>query len=314
MAAKQDTIISTIERRRWRIAGQVQGVGFRPFVYRLAQRYRLSGFVRNDSQGVAIEAQGAVERLERFAKDLAGRPPARAVVDRVETQTTSRRDDEADFVILASESDTHPRAGLAVDTAVCTECLAEMSGLFGSSISIWVDHCTNCGPRYTIVHRVPYDRPNTTMAKFEMCGPCRSEYTNPSDRRFHAQPIACHGCGPRVDLVDPRGRAMAGDPIDHAASLLAQGKIVAIKGLGGFHLAVRADDSAAVARLRCLKGRDVKPLAVMCATVDNALDHVRASQPAIEALQSPPAPIVLASVGHRRPRWAMSPRRTTGWG
>lgn len=294
MGSKPDTNQGRTTRYRWQISGQVQGVGFRPFVYRLACRHGLLGFIHNDPRGVTLEAQGTVQCLDRFIADLVERRPPLAVIARVDCHEIMLRDDETGFTILASETKATPQTQVTVDTAVCEDCLNELLDPMDRHFCYGLINCTHCGPRYSILRRVPYDRANTTMTEFEMCVACRSEYTNPVDRRFHAQPIACHQCGPKVELVDASGREVDGDPIERAAVLLEQGKIIAIKGLGGFHLSVRADDEQAVARLRRLKRRDAKPFAVMCSTVRDALRHVRLSDRGIEALLSPAAPIVLA--------------------
>ncbi len=294
VASLPDANESCTARYRWRISGQVQGVGFRPFVYRLACSLGLSGFIHNDSHGVTLEAQGAVERLERFTTELMDQRPPLAVIARVRRREIGTHDNEDRFRILASATDAVLRAQVTVDTSVCMDCLDELSKPTDRRFGYGLINCTNCGPRYSILHRVPYDRANTTMAGFEMCDACRSEYTHSADRRFHAQPIACHDCGPKVELVDVCGRRINGNPVRRAAVLLEQGKIVAIKGLGGFHLAVRADDEQAVMRLRQLKQRNAKPFAVMCATVSEARRQVRLTRRAVESLLSPAAPIVLA--------------------
>ena len=194
-------------------------------------------------------------------------------------------------------------AAVTVDAALCEACLKELNNTQDRRYRYGLINCTDCGPRYTIIDRVPYDRPNTSMHTFKMCPACQEEYTEPSDRRYHAQPIACHDCGPVVELVDPRGKTLPGDPITSAAALLSAGKIVAVKGLGGFNLAVRADDHQAVMRLRRGKQRDRKPFAVMCRSVLDADRLVSLSDRAKSLLDSPAAPIVLAT---RRPEAAIA--------
>ena len=287
-----------IIRRKWEIRGQVQGVGFRPFVYRLAMRHHLSGFVRNDSQGVTIEAQGRVDGVELFAQDLITHHPSLARFEAVNTHEIPLDGGGDRFVIFDSLGGTDTAVtttSVTVDTVTCAECLTELLGPTDRRFRHGLINCTNCGPRYSIIRRVPYDRPNTTMASFPMCVACEREYRDVDNRRFHAQPIACHDCGARVDLVDVRGRTISnGEPIREAAARLQRGQIVAVKGIGGFHLATRADDDKAVARLRELKLRDAKPFAVMCATVDQARRLVHLGDQASEAMASEAGPIVLA--------------------
>ncbi len=299
-------------RRRWRILGQVQGVGFRPFVYRLAHQFELGGYVRNDARGVTVEAQGSAVQLKRFSRALDAERPPLALIDHVLVEELPpaagpcpvrfqiRESNDGAAAELADDSG---RAGVTVDSAVCSACLKEMSDPGDRCYRYGLTNCTDCGPRYTIIDRVPYDRRNTTMLGFPMCEDCRAEYTDPSDRRYHAQPIACHDCGPSVELVDPRGAPLPGDPITSCAALLAGSKIVAIKGLGGFHLAVRADDERAVARLRRGKRRDGKPFALMSRSVEVAGGLVRLGGQAASLLGSAAAPIVLAP---RRPGVAVA--------
>ncbi len=298
MASRSTLTCSDTTRRQWKIRGQVQGVGFRPFVYRLAMCHGLSGFVRNDGHGVTIEAQGAAVDIERFTLALKAEQPTlvrfrTAVV--CDIPPHGRWDS---FAILDSQgsTDTHRHdAQITVDTATCNDCLAELLDPTDRRFGYGLINCTNCGPRYSIVRRVPYDRLNTTMAPFGMCAACEGEYRDASDRRFHAQPIACHGCGPVVQLVDPHGRMISShEPIRETMARLQQGQIIAIKGLGGFHLSVRADDQEAVAKLRRLKQRDAKPFAVICGSLDQAQQLVQLSDRAAEAMASPAGPIVLA--------------------
>lgn len=285
-------------RRRWRIGGRVQGVGFRPFVYRLAADVRVTGFVVNDPAGVIIEAQGPESRLDEFAGRLLRERPALAEIGAVVCEALPPSAGEGEFVIRESYWEGDVAADVSVDTAVCQECLAEMLDPADRRYRYPLINCTNCGPRYSIIRRIPYDRPNTTMAGFGMCRECEGQYTDPRDRRFHAQPIACHRCGPQVQIVDPAGRTMPGRPIETAARLLVDGRIVAVKGLGGFHLAVRADREDAVRRLRAMKRRDAKPFALMCADLAQARQLAVISPAAERLMLSPVCPIVLAA---RRP-------------
>lgn len=288
-----------IGRWRWLITGQVQGVGFRPFVYRLASDLHLSGFVRNEPAGVTIEAQGDPAALLRFESALRDKhPPLASIRSIIRQSLESLSTHEHEFAITGSDSiATDGRSRLAdvtIDTAICPACVREILSPDNRRRGYGLTNCTDCGPRFSIVRRVPYDRCNTTMAPFEMCPACASEYTSPSDRRFHAQPIACHDCGPTVSLVDSRGQQIDDTPITAAAKMLADGKILAIKGLGGFHLSVRADDESAVARLRKLKKRDHKPFALMVRSIEAARELAQLSDVAAATMQSPACPIVLA--------------------
>ena len=268
---------STRERRRFRVRGVVQGVGFRPFVYRLAQRHRLAGFVLNDGDGVVVEAEGDATSLSAFAASLQIEAPPLARVEIVTTELLSPRGDEQ-FSIAPSP----PSPGATVvppDVATCGDCLRELFDPADRRYRYPFVNCTQCGPRFTIVRAVPYDRAATTMAGFTMCSDCRREYEDPADRRFHAEPIACPACGPRLSM-----------PIEEAVSLLRAGAIVAVKGLGGYHLACRADDEAAVARLRARKHREEKPFALMTSDPD-ALGEISAPEWAL--LNSAARPIVL---------------------
>jgi len=254
-------------RYRLDVTGQVQGVGFRPFVYNLARELGLSGFVVNTPAGAAIEIEGSDSLIEDFCVKLINRQPPLAKIEAIEQSAIDPVGDNA-FAIRSSTHSGSASAAVTVDTAVCSDCLREMHDPADRRFRYPFINCTNCGPRYTIVTAIPYDRPNTTMAIFEMCPACRREYEDPADRRFHAQPIACPDCGPTLTLTDGSGNTIGSNPIKATADLLRGGKIVAIKGLGGFHLAVDATSSEAVARLRRLKHRDHKPLAIMAADIE----------------------------------------------
>jgi hydrogenase maturation protein HypF len=284
-------------RRRWLVTGQVQGVGFRPFVFRIARQFNLSGFVRNQTDGVTIEGQATPSALRKFDQALRRQHPTLAHIRHIHRERVSPDPESREFRILESTRADPARgqhADLTVDTAVCQACVREMLCASDRRHRYALTNCTNCGPRFTIVRRVPYDRCNTTMASFSMCPACREEYTNPSNRRFHAQPIACHDCGPRLSLIAPDGTALPGDPIETARQRLLDRQVLAIKGLGGFHLAVRADDESAVRRLRSLKRRDHKPFALMVPSIDAARQLVELSTPAAALMASPACPIVLA--------------------
>ncbi len=232
------------------MTGVVQGVGFRPFVYGLAERYRLGGFVLNDGAGVVIEAEGEARSLNDFGLALASEAPALARVDEVSATPVSPRG-ESDFTIAESAA-TGRTALIPPDIATCDECLRELFDPADRRYRYPFVNCTQCGPRFTIVERVPYDRPNTTMAGFPLCVDCRREYEDPADRRFHAEPIACPVCGPQLSMS-----------LDDAIDLLRGGAILAVKGLGGYHLACDAANEEAVAQLRGRKHREDKPFALM---------------------------------------------------
>jgi hydrogenase maturation protein HypF len=242
----------SVERRRLMVRGVVQGVGFRPFVYGLAWAHGLDGFVLNDGSGVVIEAQGAAAALDDFRQALSEEAPALARVDSVATSLMKVRS-ERGFAIRTSEG-AGAGAHIPPDIATCEDCLGELFDPADRRYRYPFINCTQCGPRFTIVREVPYDRANTTMASFAMCEECRREYEDPSDRRFHAEPIACPACGPRLSM-----------PVQEGVGLLRGGHILAVKGLGGYHLACDATNEDAVAALRARKHREEKPFAVMAA-------------------------------------------------
>jgi hydrogenase maturation protein HypF len=287
-----------MDRRSIAVRGVVQGVGFRPFVHDLANRLGLGGFVRNRAGGVLIELEGEPGSLDRFLDELTNRPPPLARIDGLEWVAVAARC-EPGFRIEASEAGRSEAVFVAPDVATCDDCLRELFDPTDRRFRYPFLNCTNCGPRLTIVRGAPYDRERTTMAGFAMCAECRSEYEDPGDRRYHAQPIACPACGPRLLALDGRGRAVpTGDPLAFAVASLRCGAIVAIKGLGGYHLACEAGNGRAVAELRRRKQRDEKPLAVMARDLDAALGLVEATAAERELLQSRRRPIVLL---RRRP-------------
>ncbi len=283
-----------IERRSITVEGIVQGVGFRPFVYGLAREAGLAGFVGNDSNGVFIEVEGESAILDRFEADLVARAPVLAVVERV---GRSHRPvvGGSGFAICESRAGPVAETLVSPDVATCADCLAEVFDPANRRFRYPFTNCTNCGPRFSIIRGVPYDRPLTTMAAFAMCEQCRAEYEDPGDRRFHAQPTCCPDCGPSLKLLDPVGvEVTTGDPIVETARLLLDGAVVAIKGIGGYHLAVMADDEESVTRLRVAKHREDKPFAVMAADLDQAGRLVELSDEAARLLTSARAPVVLA--------------------
>jgi hydrogenase maturation protein HypF len=282
-----------MERRAIAVEGVVQGVGFRPFVYGLAARHDLRGFVRNRTGGVWIEVEGETGSLDRFLDELVHHPPPLARIDHCRWD---RRDPQGDRRFRIEHSDAAAAGPVYVspDAATCDDCIAE---LFDSADRRYLYpflNCTNCGPRLTIVTGVPYDRERTTMAGFAMCGACRAEYEDPADRRFHAQPTACPVCGPRLQLLEADGRpARAIEPLCRFADALLQGQIGALKGLGGFHLACDARREEAVGELRRRKHRDEKPFAVMEADVAAARELCEIGPAEERLLRSVGRPIVL---------------------
>ena len=281
-------------RLRARVEGTVQGVGFRPFVHRLAGELGLAGWVGNDERGVVVEVEGAPDALGRFITGLRAGPPL-ARVERVLAEDVAATA-AAGFAIVASRSGGSADALVAPDCAPCDACLAELDDPTDRRHRYAFINCTDCGPRFTIVRGVPYDRPLTTMATFAMCAACRAEYDDPADRRFHAQPNACPACGPRARLIGGDGDAP--DAVGAAAAALLRGSVVAVKGVGGYHLACRADDETAVATLRARKHREERPFALMVRDLDGARALVEADETVASLLETPERPIVLAP---RRP-------------
>jgi hydrogenase maturation protein HypF len=275
-----------------RVEGVVQGVGFRPFVYSLATSLGLGGLVGNDVDGVFAEVEGDPAAVEEFLASLAHNAPPLARIERI-TTAAMRPNGTASFSIAPSEAGTQRRTLVSADTATCEDCLAELADPADRRFGYPFINCTNCGPRFTIVRDVPYDRPRTTMAPFVMCDLCAAEYHDPMDRRFHAQPTCCPACGPTLALVDPDGTFLSADALAAAAELLRQGKALAVKGLGGYHLAADASSDAAAAALRARKHREDKPFAVMVADVAAARRLCEVDETAAGLLASSRRPIVL---------------------
>ena len=286
---------------RIQVTGIVQGVGFRPFVHNLAQAHGLGGYVLNNPDGVVIEVEGASDELEAFASDLRDQaPPLSHIVDvHREVLEESALDGERPiryrrFEIRASEHEGRPVTLISPDACVCEECLEELFNPDDRRYLYPFINCTNCGPRFTIIRSLPYDRPFTTMAKFTMCPQCQREYDDPSNRRFHAQPNACAVCGPSLQLLNAKSQPLPGDPLLEAISLLREGRIVAVKGLGGFHLAVDATNGDAVRRLRARKHREEKPLAIMVGSLSVARQLVRLNPKGEAVVSGVERPILLA--------------------
>jgi hydrogenase maturation protein HypF len=277
-------------RVRARVEGTVQGVGFRPYVYRLAGDHELDGWVLNDERGVLLEVEGLADAVEGFLHRLGTEAPPLAAVEAVTTEEVAPGGAEG-FRILESERGGEAEALVSPDTATCEDCLRELFDPADRRYRYPFINCTNCGPRFTIVRGVPYDRPRTTMAGFQMCAACLAEYEDPADRRFHAQPNACPECGPSADLGP-------------ALEALRAGGVVAVKGLGGHHLACRADREDAVAALRSRKRREDKPFALMCTSLEAARELVELGAEEEGLLTGPERPIVIA---RRRPGASVAP-------
>jgi hydrogenase maturation protein HypF len=283
------------ETRRYQIRGIVQGVGFRPFVYRTAETHSLAGWVRNDSDGVVLEVQGEPPTLEAFIEDVRSKAPALARIESVALLDQRRNGDSFDgFEIQVSDGTSRAQALVSPDMGVCEDCLRELFDPKDRRYLYPYINCTNCGPRYSIIRGVPYDRPLTTMSCFPMCEACEREYHDPRDRRFHAQPVACWECGPRVWLRDSRRPDDdPADPIGETAKVLLEGAIVAVKGLGGYHLVVDARNEEAVAELRRRKHREEKPLALMSSSLEAVREYAYVDDVEAELLESIARPILL---------------------
>ncbi len=281
----------TIVARRIRVTGVVQGVGFRPFVWRLAQELQINGWVRNDAQGVEIAVEGAESRVAALLQRLRTDAPPLARVDAVQTDEIPA-DELTGFRIIES---IQGRALTAIgpDVAVCADCLDELFDPVGRRWRHAFITCTHCGPRFTVTRALPYDRPQTSMAAFPLCPACAAEYNAPADRRFHAETTCCPECGPRLALLDAQGSVIPGDPVARALHLIRAGAIVAIEGLGGFHLACDARNAETVARLRLTKNREEKPFAVMTANVASLAPFASVSDAEQTLLESRERPVVL---------------------
>ena len=289
-------------RVRARVAGIVQGVGFRPHAHRLALELGLAGHVGNDARGVFVEVEGEPARVEVFFDRLVAEAPPLARIDRLDTRSVEPTG-AAGFAIVTSTVGGDRTVLVSPDTATCDDCRREVADPGDRHHRYPFTNCTNCGPRYTIVRDVPYDRPNTTMTGFALCAPCREEYEDPSDRRFHAQPVCCPACGPSLTLLaavsgGAEPVAASDDAIRMTAERLHAGAVVAVKGLGGYHLAVLASDEAAAQRLRSRKHREDKPFAIMVADPADAARLCEVDTLAADLLALPSRPIVLLA---RRP-------------
>ena len=285
----------SLAARRLEISGVVQGVGFRPFLFVLAKQYHLKGEVSNTAGGVLAVVEGTLENIENFINDIYHKNPLLAHVTRIESADTKPQNFSL-FQIVKSVASNVRTTLISPDVTICSDCLAEMKDSWDRRYEYPFINCTNCGPRYTIIEDIPYDRPKTSMKQFKMCVRCQQEYDNPLDRRFHAQPNACPECGPQVFLTDNKGKKIDSDSKEAvilAAQYLSQGKIVAVKGLGGFHLACDASNLNAVKSLRLKKTRPHKPFALMAESASVLFDHVHVSLEEKKLLESYHRPIVL---------------------
>ncbi|MDN5345068.1 MAG: hydrogenase maturation protein HypF [Clostridia bacterium] len=281
-----------MQRVALKIEGTVQGVGFRPFIYRLARRHSLGGKVWNAGEGVMVEIEGRAERVQDFIKSITAEAPALARITGIEMEELAPLG-YAGFAIIHSQGVAEGRVIVPPDVATCGDCRQDILNPTDRHYRYPFTNCTNCGPRFTIVRGLPYDREKTSMRDFPMCAACAAEYTNPLDRRFHAQPVACPACGPQVSLVDRQGRQLPGDWLALSRTLLAAGQILAIKGLGGFHLACDARNQRAIRELRERKNRPHKPLAVMGRDLETVAEHCQVDPVEAGLLTSPAAPIVV---------------------
>lgn len=276
------------------IKGAVQGVGFRPFIYRLAEQLSLQGYVVNSSSGVIIEVESSENKLREFIQKIDAEKPVHAIIVSFEYSFLDPVGYNS-FEIRESKSDGEISALILPDISICDDCLNEMFDPNNRRYLYPFINCTNCGPRFSIIEKIPYDRPNTSMKIFEMCDDCKKEYLNPLDRRFHAQPIACPKCGPHLELWDRSGKtiAMRNEALKETAKLIRDGKIIALKGLGGFQLIVDARNDSAVLKLREKKHRDEKPFALMFPNVEMINSVCSASEVELTMLTSPESPIVI---------------------
>ena len=284
----------TLVRTRLEFSGRVQGVGFRPFIYRLARELEITGFVSNTCTGAALEVQGTKDRVERFLGRVHAELPPQSEISEVTSKPMEPMNEQA-FVIRVSDVHGERTGTVLPDLAICPDCQNEIRDSSARRHQYAFTNCTNCGPRYSIIRDVPYDRQNTTMAKFALCPECSAEYSNPEDRRFHAEPIACRRCGPALSWRDKLGvrSGATGDMLRDAAELLRTGGILALKGIGGYQLLVDARNRGAVERLRWLKRREEKPFAIMFPSLEMVADSCFVSEAEASQLGGAAAPIVL---------------------
>jgi len=282
-----------IERAIIHIRGIVQGVGFRPFIHRLVKERGIKGYIKNTSSGVELEAEAERDVLRGFARDIPALAPKLAVIEHIESEYSTGLRNFSEFSIELSKTENSRNTLISPDIAICDDCLRELLTPGDRRYRYPFINCTNCGPRFTIIKDVPYDRCKTSMSAFPMCPDCDSEYHNIENRRYHAQPDCCPGCGPHVFFLDSGGNEVPGDAIETAREWIKAGKIVAVKGLGGIHLACRVDDASVVRELRRRKQRDEKPFAIMCRDTGCAEKICSVSEDERAVLESFRRPIVL---------------------
>ncbi len=275
-----------------RIRGRIQGVGFRPFIYRLASDHKLYGWVNNQTSHVKIHIEGTKGNVNSFLQDIRAKAPAISVIDDLEASASTFEAYEK-FSIIQSIDSSNAVTEISPDLAVCDDCLKDIKSKSRRNLYSFTN-CTNCGPRFSIIKELPYDRPKTTMKDFQMCPECLEEYESPMNRRFHAQPNSCRNCGPVYTMTTSRGKLTNIKSIlTECTEIILSGGVVAIKGVGGFHLACNPFNSQAVAKLRDIKNRDKKPFAVMFATIKEVRRYAEVPEVEEESLKSVQAPIAL---------------------
>ena len=282
-----------MKRWKYKVSGIVQGVGFRPFVYKTAIKYKLYGCVLNNSLGVQIEVEGEEQNLLLFESDLKNNPPVLSHITQIKKEEIKVLNDDK-FVIIQSTNSNQKTTLVSPDISACDECRDDIKNNTHFK-NYFATNCTNCGPRYSIIKTVPYDRINTSMAKFHMCDKCQNEYLNPFSRRYHAQPIACEKCGPQITLIDNKQNIIieCENPIKEIAKLIKQGHLVAIKGIGGFHIVCDSANEQTIEKLRSFKNRATKPFALMCKDIKQVESFAYINQKEKEILQSKEAPIII---------------------
>ena len=276
-----------------KVHGIVQGVGFRPFIHKQVRFLKLTGYIKNTSSGVELELEGEKKDLQEFINTLPERAPKLAVIEKVEYNFSDKLKNFNGFEIKQSKTEAFRNTLISPDICICEDCLWELKNPFDRRYRYPFINCTNCGPRFTIIRDVPYDRAKTSMSAFPMCDACDREYHDIENRRYHAQPDCCSDCGPHVFFMDAEGREVPGDAIENARKLIKNGFIVAVKGLGGIHLACRADSPETALGLRHRKQRDEKPFALMCRDTESAEKICDISDDERRILESPQRPIVL---------------------
>ena len=277
------------------VIGTVQGVGFRPFVYNLALKYDIKGWVNNDEKGVNILLSSSEENIKNFINELKSNPPILAKIDFINIEKITEIKKYKTFEILQSESSKNKSTIISPDIAICDDCIEDINDMSNFRYSYSLTNCTNCGPRYSIIKTIPYDRINTSMFSFELCEKCKNEYENPTNSRYHAQPIACENCGPTIVLYNNKNEVLSSDitAIKEIAQEINKGSIVAIKGMGGFHLICDANNDKVVEKLRIRKSRLNKPFALMFKDINSIKNYTDLTQKEEEFLNSKEKPIVL---------------------